>query len=188
MAWLHGRPIKEDNKSSEKDMSEHDSGTVSRPIIHWLKPDSKRLMRSAYRRVRGDHSRWTGIIIRQRLAIGETSAGVARQPQMEPGIRLAVECVSRPGKKPFLELVNYVVASRRRVYRFVYRSRRLRYALFAYPRHLPFFLLFLFFFLQRGLLLARSRMILYDTQGNCTLLRPVSSEGFRSQPKLPVAM
>lgn len=78
MAWLHGRPIKEDNKSSEKDMSEHDSGTVSRPIIHWLKPDAKRLMRSAYRRVRGDHSRWTGIIIRQRLAIGETSAGVAR--------------------------------------------------------------------------------------------------------------
>lgn len=78
VAWLRGRPIKEDNKSSEKDMSEHDSGAVSRPIIHWLKPDSKQLMRSAYRRVRGDHSRWTGIIIRQRLAIGETSVGVAR--------------------------------------------------------------------------------------------------------------
>ncbi|KOX74429.1 hypothetical protein WN51_00412 [Melipona quadrifasciata] len=29
------RPIKEDNKSFEKDMSKHDSGTVSRPIIHW---------------------------------------------------------------------------------------------------------------------------------------------------------
>ncbi|OAD55942.1 hypothetical protein WN48_04110, partial [Eufriesea mexicana] len=72
------RPIKEDNKSLEKDMSKHDSGTVSRPIIHWLKPDSKQLMRSAYRRVRGDHSRWTGIIIRQRLPIGETSVGVVR--------------------------------------------------------------------------------------------------------------
>ncbi|CAK9813621.1 hypothetical protein ANTPLA_LOCUS7916 [Anthophora plagiata] len=72
------RPIKEDNKSSEKDMSKHDSGTMSRPIIHWLKPNAKQLMRSAYRRVRGDHSRWTSIIIRQRLRIGETSVGVAR--------------------------------------------------------------------------------------------------------------
>ncbi|KYQ52479.1 hypothetical protein ALC60_08339 [Trachymyrmex zeteki] len=69
--------IKGDGKSVV-DMSSHGGSTVQPPIIHWLKPSTEQLMRPAYRRVRGDHSRWTGIIIRQRLPIGETSVGVAR--------------------------------------------------------------------------------------------------------------
>lgn len=106
---IYERPIKEDNKSSEKDMSKRDSGTASRPIIHWLKPDSRRLMRSAYRRVRGDHSRWTGIIIRQRLAIVGRRGTVAADGAW---IWSSSACRDR-GKKPFLEAVNYVVASSR---------------------------------------------------------------------------
>ncbi|EGI68770.1 hypothetical protein G5I_02550 [Acromyrmex echinatior] len=69
--------IKGDGKSVV-DMGSHGGSTVQPPIIHWLKPSTEQLMRPAYRRVRGDHSRWTGIIIRQRLPIGETSVGVAR--------------------------------------------------------------------------------------------------------------
>jgi len=70
--------IKGDGKSVVEDMSSHGGSTVQPPIIHWLKPGTEQLMRPAYRRVRGDHSRWTGIIIRQRLPIGETSVGVAQ--------------------------------------------------------------------------------------------------------------
>ncbi|KZC12225.1 hypothetical protein WN55_03739 [Dufourea novaeangliae] len=94
------KPIKEDNKSFEKDMSKHDSGTVPRPIIHWLKPDSKQLMRSAYRRVRGDHSRWTGIIIRQRLPIGETSAAAWHSSH-----RWSFDMVTEPGVQTEREFV-----------------------------------------------------------------------------------
>ncbi|EZA47300.1 hypothetical protein X777_16339 [Ooceraea biroi] len=70
--------MKGDGKSAGKDMSSHGGSTMRPPITHWLKPSTERLMRPAYRRVRSDHSRWTGIIIRQRLPIGETSVGVAR--------------------------------------------------------------------------------------------------------------
>ena len=88
------------------------------PLFIGLKPDSKQLMRSAYQRVRGDHSRWTGIIIRQRLADRRNVHW--RGTVATDGTSIwSSECVSGPSEKPFLEVVNYVVASWR-VYRFVY--------------------------------------------------------------------
>lgn len=93
-------------------------------ITHWLKPGRRapcaRLMRPAYRPCpRGDHSRWTGIIIRRRLPAiagrnvcrrGTVAADGALDTSGPARYRAAERARARQRLHSWKPLVNYVVA------------------------------------------------------------------------------